>query len=301
MVNFKMIFFVIFFFFLFSCQENNKIKKKYYDNGNLKEVSFFSKKEIDSIHSYYNSSNQPIKSVFIIKDSGQYHKVYYKNGELFKKGFINNNHKKVGNWYYYRLDGKLSDVREYLILNNKEVLNQIRFYNRDGNSINIGYDDFNIYQQKEFRNEEIEHKHSNYIAFTIPKDTIHKNEPFIAIAHYLTPNEEYSSINNSEIEIYIDGSEEKLNNDFSNERKIELNKFDNLAKDSMNQKAFPNAEKYYNYMSSFGTYPRTTGKKILRGYLIELVNDTLGKNSIKKKTINKIYFELPYFVKDTID
>lgn len=283
--------FIIIISTLYSCSDKNRETKKFYQNGNLKSVIYYSSKNAqkDSIYVFYNSDIKKIKKRYIYKNNIVFATFFYKNGKIFKKGELHNG-MPIGKWYYYNKNGFLSDIREYMVIEDNSILNKILFLNKKGDTVKIGFDDFNTYDQKEFIKEEFQYKHSNYMDIVSSKDTIQIGQPYRAILNYYTP---FHKNLNSKIRVYIGDDFFKLNNNFSNVNNLSLHKFESLSNDTINQKWYPNASEYYDYMSVFGKHYKTPGKKLLKGFMVEFVKDSLGK----EKAVNKIYFKIPIYVK----
>ena len=55
-------------------------------------------------------------------------KVFYRNGNLFKEGFVDENDKLKGQWYYYTLEGKISEMREFNNFSGHVSLNRSVYY-----------------------------------------------------------------------------------------------------------------------------------------------------------------------------
>jgi hypothetical protein len=88
-------------------------------------------------------------------------------------------------------------------------------------------------------------------------------------------------------------TENNFNADFSNFPEVEKDTFYSLKKDVGNQRYFPDDDP--NSTVVFGTWFKTPGKKILRGYLSEYYRDS--KKRIQEK---RIFFEKNVFVKDSL-
>jgi len=297
MRSYHSLFLLIITILLISCDEQ-QIKKTYYKSNKIKEILYLSNDKYDSIHTFYDTSENSIKSKSFYDSSSVFFEAYYKNGKLFRSGeFLSEGGQKIGEWKYYNSEGYLSDIREYLNVKNKIILNQIKYFNGLGEVIRIGSNSFNTYNQEEFKKEELNDKRTRCISVTSSKDTISIDEPFKAVLYYFSTL--YDKPNNY-IKVFIDDEETVLNEDFSNAENLNLYEFSSLSKDSFNQKWYPDDEKDYNSMSVFGSYYKKSGKKVMKGYIEEIVADTVD-NNINETVINKIYFKIPIYVEKTDD
>src|SRR5690606_31907122 len=274
-----------------SCNTSNELKE-YYSSGNLKRIDFVNSNNIDSTLIFYDEPYKTIKAKSVSRNGFEYFEEYYKNGKLFRKGKLSNSKQQYEKWYYYNPSGLLSDVREYMVIKGKSVLNQIWYLDRIGDTIKTRSDEFNHYGE-EFKDRMTFQKQSHFIKFQIPKDTISMDEPFKAVIFHATP---LSTYHNGFIKVYVDNENTPFNDDFSNDKNIDLREFNSLIQDTANQKWYPNDTINYPYISIFGQFFDSVGKKALCGYMSEVINDTLKTGEIKQSSINKIYFKLPVYV-----
>lgn len=280
-----------------SCTEDYP-KKSYFKNGNIKRIEFYSNEEKDSTYIFYDLSDKIIRTKFHIHSDSVYQKTYYKNGSLFKKGWLlnigNGTKFPIGKWYYYNKNEELSDIRQYMIVRGESILNQIWFLNEKGDTVVIGDEKFNSYEQKTFVSQKIKNLESDYLFLKYLKnDTLKVGEAFTLLLMNMGASEKSFS------KVFIEGRKE-LKEDFSNEFSLELHEYNNLSVDTINQKWFKTLSPFYDDVVLFGVIPPEIGKNTLKGYMLELINDTLANGKIKERIKNKTYFKIPLYVKDTI-
>lgn len=215
-------------------------------------------------------------------------KVFYRNGNLFKEGFVDENEKPKGEWYYYTLEGKISEMREFNNFSGDVHLNRFVYFRGDSDVIFMEKDpNFNVYNQKEFIGDTLPYNIGFYTEFELGKDTVRLNEPWSAAAsrYYLSFPEENTNI------VVILGN---FNKDFSNIAEVKKDTFYNLLVDVENQKWFPE----HNPESTvvFGQWFKTVGEKTIRGYLTEYYEIESGFNKE-----SRVFFEKKLYVKDSID
>jgi antitoxin component YwqK of YwqJK toxin-antitoxin module len=115
-----------------SCQKEMK-KKEYYPSGNLKMIAGINNDSIfDGLYEeYYETGEIKVKTFYknglIIDTVFSFHK----NGNVESKG-IQKNSQQLGWWFYYDLNGKLKEKREFLLVDETPYLNQIIRYNSNG-------------------------------------------------------------------------------------------------------------------------------------------------------------------------
>lgn len=284
--------------FLFSCQENNKIRTKLSDSGNVIEKRVFDNNgKLLKVIEYYDIKESPeYKITFKNTD---YDSVVYKydNGEVFKTGKLNLNSQVLGTWNLFDKKGNKREIREFYIYENKPILNRAWFLNEKGDTL-AWREEENIFDQKEFVNDTLAVRNSSYIFFEFNKDTVDINEPIRGIAYCFSPRlREYGS----EIRVYLDTEKEKFNSDFSNEDDILTQGYHNLERDTINQKWFPDLDKEdLKYVAVFGSWFEKPGPKILRGYMEEYAIGPF-KDKTSDSITARTFFEKKVFVRDTVE
>ncbi|MBA3986404.1 MAG: hypothetical protein H0X63_07510 [Flavobacteriales bacterium] len=270
------ILFISFLLLTFSCSDKN------YRNSNIAEKS-----QTDTISvEYYNNNHARIKEIKL--RNGTIEK-FYNNGNLFLRGQLDKGNQRIGKWNYYTKDGKLSETREYYVIDKRPYLNQNIYFSKDDEYwTTIKDDNFNVYDQKEFYGDTLYHNISYFAEFDLGKDTININEPWRAVCYYYTP---VFKDKNSEAIVVMGRTEHNYNKDFSNIQEIKTDTFYSLQKNVKNQRYFPDDDP--NYTVVFGKWFKTPGKKILRGYLSENYKD--NTDGYKEK---RIFFEKSIYVKD---
>jgi len=275
---------LLFILILFSCDKeiikkeyynNNNIKKEYtlineeihgklkeYDKkGNLKLIQYYENgiKIDSSIH--FNKENKiSVIKYFNHNSDTVFVKKYYSNGKLKEKGNLLKKF-KVGNWIFYRRDGKIRRINEYFRIKNQEYNNQGWSLNEKGDTISKG---------------------SNYMKVRFPK-SVYINEKF-QIRFYLS-NPLFS---NSKVKLFIDLNPEKsINSEFTNLDSIPLIEIKHHPKN--------------NYFTGTYMTEKVKGIKNYRGYLLEYFDKLPTiKDSILRQE-RRIYFDFSINVKDSLD
>lgn len=284
------------FFILFSCNDkveityhdNGKIRKEYhlingviegsykefFNNGKLKESHFYKRgKKIDTTRIYSYEGDLKVMRVHLQNGQTKYFD-FYENGKIKKEGILDDKFINIGKWKFYSNEGDLTFIREYISINGNSYLNQVMKYNEDG---------YIFYYP------------SHYFEIFKTKDTFSLNDPFRAAAIIGLP---IFKEKKSEIYVVVPKNGFNFNKDFSNGNEIELDTFYNLKKDTINQKWFP--EDDFSLTVAFGKKFEKIGNHNVRGFIVEYYEqepDSLG--IIKKEHIK--YFEVPIYVKDTIE
>ena len=258
-------------------------------NSIILSLFFSCNKKEDDIEYYKQSKNKYKVSYHF--DNYDSVVVFYKNGKIFKTGKQDLNGKYFGKWNYYTTDEFLSNTQEFLIINKKVKLNQQWYYNIKGDTMYYGNKKFNIYNQKEFREDPNELKRSIFVRFGfIPEgDTLSISEPFKVLAEDGFP---FWTNKDSESYVVLAKENYNFNSDFSNESQVKLDTFFCVERDKINKGSFPNSDQKHTV--AFGRWFVTPGKKELRGYMVEYC-----KNNIIIEE-RRTYFEKIIYVKDTV-
>lgn len=224
---------------------------------------FLSCSDNDTKKEYFSNGN--VKLIYNIdsnnKRNGQF-KEYYKNGNLYSEGTIFNDTIKIGKWLFYDINGNKKSVIEYFDIRQQSYVNQKWIFNQKGDTVGGIY-----YKMK-------------------MKDTISIGENLmISIAL-----SRYSISNDSKLFLCIPKSRYKLKKDFSNEDSIKFDtilNMESLLKDNPKYKG-------WNHDIVFELAPSTTGKKNIRGFLLE-------KKEVESDSIDffagKIYFDWNFYAK----
>lgn len=275
---------LIILLFCCSCNNSKDFTKSYYPNGNIKIIYFKkSNKSFDSIIEFYNNNSNSIKSKLIKQDSNYKSISFYKNGKIFKEGNLTLDSLVIGKWNYYNDEGILSDTREFFNIRNKQTLNQIWYFNKQGDTVFTANDVFNSYGKNNHAKINKDSHFMNLVSFPKPKDTVKVNEPLSYMATLITPIYGEKSFSR----VYLLDS---LN-------QVKSNKvYHSLLLDSINQEAFPSMKSFYNDCVLFGVIYRSPGKKRIKGYLAEFMLDSFNVEKTKEHEVNRIYFDMPIFV-----
>jgi len=124
--------------------------KEYYDNGKLKLAHhYYDGKKIDSSMFFYSRTNENIKLKKKWFDDGNYYKKeFYPNGIIKEEGLVLNTNIAVGRWKFYDNDGKLNEIRIYKNIRDESYLNQGYKFNKKGDTLVYGtnFVDISLYR-----------------------------------------------------------------------------------------------------------------------------------------------------------
>lgn len=115
----------------FSCK-NDKVKvEKIYKSGKIYKEIFY-EKNIDSYDSIFYYKDEKIETKIFSKDSlSDFYVNYYSNGNIKSEGFKVCD-KFIGEWEFYKPNGKLDKILDYVIICDSSYLNQGRFFDSNG-------------------------------------------------------------------------------------------------------------------------------------------------------------------------
>lgn len=195
-------------------------KECYYQNGNIKEKSYYVKNQLNGIYQKYFDDG-------FLKISGNY-----------------KNNRKIGEWIIYE-KGHIMRKERYILLNDSSYLNEFIVFDSVGNII---------------------HEKSNFFSIGFEKDTIISGNVF----KWQISNE--APMLEGDFYLIL-GSDLSID---SNYRIINKNQIDTLPY-------------YKNATLAFKTAKQDSGKRILRGILIE---EKEGKKYIKQR---KQYFSIDFY------
>lgn len=172
----------------------------------------------------------------------------------------------IGRWKYYDSLGNKVSETEHIKLANTSYFNQRWQFNRKGDTIG-----------------------GNYYTFVL-SDTIKvklKSRVYFSLTQPVMSDDSYAYI-------YLPKGGENLKSDFSNEYEVKWDTVPNVAEMLTNQ------EKYKDLKASmiFDLEPISVGQKYLRGFVLE--KDTVAIDTFDFVT-RKIYFDIPYYVKNSVD
>ena len=252
----------------------NKSEKEYYKDGTLKAKHYINNTKKDSSIFYYRDGE--IESSIIYLNNKKSVINYYENGNIKSQGNFINDTMPTGNWLYFYNDGKLKEVKEFLIIDSKPLLNQNWFFNHKGDTVK---------------------SKSSYFDLLVEKDTIYLNEPVKAKIDLVSPF--FKDKNSSIMVVLTKDYSDDFNSDFSNLNNVDLDTTYNLNLEVDFKNAL-NLKTDFRKTSVFGRYFDTIGMNKLKGVLIEYYyTDTISSPPINYYEIKK-YFEKPIYVKDTI-
>lgn len=139
----------------FSCK-NDKVKvEKIYKSGKIYKEIFY-EKNIDSYDSIFYYKDEKIETKIFSKDSlSNFYVNYYSNGNIESEGFKVGN-KFIGEWEFYKPNGKLDKILEYIIVCDSSYLNQGRFFDSNGNILLVKSNFYEVeYKPESSVNEKI--------------------------------------------------------------------------------------------------------------------------------------------------
>lgn len=240
--------------------------KEYYESGNLKFThEFFNGKKIDSSIYFFDKKENPInKIVKHFNDSIQYNLFYNTSGELILEGESYREKNRLGKWKFHK---KCFDsIVEYKNIDGKTYTNQVWVINKNKDTLGLSSNYFNF--------------------FSGNKDTLNVNE-ILRISIFLV--EPYFGYN-TDLEVLIPRDEQKLNKDFSNFSKIDIDTLKSLKNDGITNVNIPK-DVPINHIAEFGIKFDKPGKKNIRGIASEYYIDSIGT-----RIERRLYFEKEIFI-----
>ena len=255
----------------------------------------YSENKLNEIVEYYPNNSKVIFKKTIYKADFDSVFYFYDNGLLFTKGKQYKDKLKFGIWELYDKNSRLREIREWFVIEGKSQINRAWFLSKKGDTIAWRKED-NIFAQKEFKYDTLGFRNTNYNTFNfISSDTIKNSEFYLAFANCgSSVLRDY----NSKVKIVVDNTN-SLKKDFSNATSIKLDTFYYAKIDTIHKAQFPgyDSEKVVAFSGKF----KKTGKKTIRGYLIEYTDQYPIENNKKGKAESKTYFEKIIYVKDSIE
>ncbi len=138
-------------------------------------------------------------------------------------------------------------------------------------------------------------RNSSYDKFVfLTNDTIKINQYYLAFAHCGSP---LLRDFDSKIKVIVDNTN-SLNSDFSNINSVKLDTFQYAKIDTIHKADFGTYDLYKT--AAFSGKFKNSGKKILRGLMIEYSNKYIDTDSDIVYAESQTYFEKEIYVKDTI-
>lgn len=248
----------------------------------------------ETIENYPKNSKAIFKKTIHLPDFDSVF-YFYDNGIIFKKGKQYKYNQEFGIWKLYDKNSHLREIREWFVIEGKSQINRVWFLNKKGDTVTWRKED-NIFAQKEFKNDTLDFRNTTYNTFDfITSDTIKNSEFYLAFANCGSPQlRDY----NSKVKIVVDNTN-SLKKDFSNSTRIKLDTFYYAKIDKTHKAKFPgyDLEKVVAFSGKF----KKTGKKTIRGYLIEYTDQYPIENNKKAKAQVKTYFEKTIYVKDSME
>ena len=280
----------------------NNEQMQYYDTGELHEVYRLTNGEKEGKYTeYYRNGNTRIihhfnqgvkvdSSIYFKKDGSIKAKDFYVNGQIKRAYFDKQGFAKIegkvdsldrfyGVWKYYNKEGWVNRERDFFIIEGKTYLNQEKFFDENGEII-LGEGD--------------------YFVVRLKQDTTKINKPIIAnglLISQETLHENYSS----SIKIVLPKTKSiNFNHDFSNVNEVETDTIHDLNIEKKYRELLNIKEGSFPNHALFGRYYSEVGEQDFRGIIVEYFNDPNTPDSLKNYE-RKYYFDIPVYVKDTID
>ena len=245
---------LIIFLFIISCKRENI---EYYSNGKIREKYFINNGKIDgNYEEYFENGKIKLKHIFkngVKSDSSIYffknkkiQKILYylKNDTLIEKEFSNKGkiisigktykNKMIGKWKFYKTNGNLDKIIEYINLCGVQYVNQGWYYDLNGKIVKKG---------------------SNYFSLEIKKNKFRINE-IIDIKFHYNPLLSEESISVACIspkikENFCNLNNERLDTIFSNKHNFEFKlSFSEIG--IKNIRGFIREEYFYSNKGKFG-------------------------------------------------
>ena len=256
-------------------------------------------KQNETIEYYKNNPKVVFKRTVHLADFDSVY-FFYDDGILFKKGKQYRENQKIGKWELYDRDSDLREIREWFTIKGKSQANRAWNFNKKGDTIAWRTED-SIYKQTEFINDTIFFRNTIYDVIFFNRDTIKLNEP---IRGYVQIFSSVIRDQPSNIRAFIAKDSTNYNYDFSNDKEVNLAKFNDLTIDTKNQKWAGNGTDF-SKLAFIGLRFDSVGDKYLRGYYQQYSFGPFSKdkNGQKMDSIigHKIYFEKKLYVKDSIE
>ena len=241
------------------------VYKEFYSNGNLKVIHNFKNNVLIDSSIYFFKKNTKKKFIRFWKENNQIYEINYDTlGNIISKGYLTNDFNRINKWEEYGNNDLLESIQEYVIVDNKQYLNQYWSLNKNRDTL--------FYK-------------SNFFKIALSNDTITKGKPYKGILYLDAP---FFKDKNSEIELFIYKSNDK---GYTSEKK-EVVKFYNLFYDKENKKWFPMAD--MKRTVAFWGWADELGKNTIKGYILEKYIDKI-KGKIEKR---KLYFEFSIVLVD---
>lgn len=209
---------------IISC--GNKHEKEFFTSKNLKSEKFYDKNDnIIMTFVYYDLKNAIKKSIYFHNTNYDSVIHYRTNGNILCTGNQDESGKRYGKWDFYNSKNLRENTREFYIIKGKEIVNQLWFYNKKGDTI------FGAYTSNP--NDQVEKAVIARFDYYDDNDTLSIAEPLRCIASQRLP---LFMPNNSECYIVLAKEKYNFNRDFSNETKVKLDTFYCAEKDKVNKK-----------------------------------------------------------------
>ena len=251
--------------------------KEFYPTGGVKEIHFYENgMKIDS-SLYFTERGNIIKKDYHNKNGSFFRKYYSKNETLKKEGCYDSLKRYLGKWKFY--EGEILDqIIEYKIIKGKSYLNQLWENDRYG---------------------KVDSLKGTYYKLDLVEDTIYLDQPIRAKAIIISDltKKKYSSV----LAVIPKYFTSNFNKDFSNLETIVHDTIYNLNMELEYRKQMGlDEKKNYGSIVTFGRYFEKSGNNNFRGVLVEYYDEKVAPDSLVLRE-HKYYFDIPVFVKDTLN
>lgn len=289
----KKSFLVATFVIMLSCGNNNLTEERFYKSSNLKSVKEYAEDgDWNIFTTYYDTKERvPFMKIFH-KPTFDSLVFYYSNAKVFKTGKQDFKKRKFGNWYRYTRDGFLSDIREYYIVDGVSILNRDWYLNKMNDTLAYATG-FNRYDQPEFAGDTLDNRNSSMTRFDFYSgDTIRVGESYNGA---VICNDPLLRRYDSQIMLLISKEDEERGRNFYFDNNKKLDTFYNLNVGRTNKAHFKSNP---NYVAAFAKRYKTSGKKIMRGYMLEYYDRVPTANDSSVKGERRVYFEKNIYVRN---
>lgn len=244
-------------------------KKTYHGSGNLEAVHLLlNGSKVDSSIYYKDNKYRDLdKIIHYLSDSSQYNVYYNDSKEISKEGATIKEGNRVGKWKFYKKDH--DSIVEYKNINSSTYVNQIWTISKTKDTLPF--------------------KKSNYFSFFKGgKDTVITGSVLKINMMLVEPFYSYDT----DIEVLIPFNDKELKDDFSNINEIKLDTFKSLKNDGISDIGI-SKDVPVNQIAEFGIKYKTSGKKRIRGVLIEYYKENATRRIERRLFFDEIIFVKP--------
>lgn len=250
-------------------------KINYNRNGQKRSMDFIVDNQIDSSVYYFEGKDDLVRETRSYNDSTVKVLKYNQKSQITVKGSTlkDNADFKIGKWVYTDHLSKMDSIVEFIDFKNKSYANQIWLRTSKGDTVYGRGNYLNIRKKDTISVEEV-----NRVQITLM-------EPALGV--------------DSDIIIVIPKKDEELKENYSNLFEIQSDTLYSIKNDGIPRQGIP--EKMpINHIAEFGLQYSESGKRRIRGVVIEYFNEN-KKNNISADTkyykARRLFFDESLFVK----